>query len=146
VPRRSRRGALVALVTVLALAVLGTVGTILTTWLQTRPLGEVTGPTSATSRQVRTGHCIEDLPDDGVVGRVTVVPCSAEHEAEVLGELHLGSGEWPGEDEVRERAEAWCEMGSDEVEAGLRPVVWTPSERSWGQGDHTALCLGWNGD
>jgi len=142
--RRGRRALAVTLVVVLVAAVLGGGGVVLGTWLQTRPLGDVTGPTSATSRQVRAGHCLAELPDDGTLGRVTVVPCDDPHDAEVVGQLDLGEGAWPGADKVRRRAEAWCEMDTAETEAGLRPVVWTPTERSWAQGDRLALCLAWD--
>lgn len=142
-PRRRRGGrvAVVSLIVVAALAVLGGGGAALAYWWQTRPIGDVDGATGATSRQVRTGHCIADLPDDGTVGRVTLVPCDDAHEAEVLRRLDLGDGSWPGAEDLEERASAWCELPSEADGLGFRAVVWTPSARAWGQGDHAALCI-----
>jgi len=109
--------------------------------LDRRPLGEVDGPVSAHVGQLRPGHCLRALPADGSVGRVWVVPCATEHEAEVVGLLPLPGDRWPGQDEVGRRVQAWCEMDTAQREAGFRSVVWSPSERSWGQGDRTGVCL-----
>ena len=144
--RRGRTIALVAALAVVVLAVLGTVTVAGLYWWSTKPIGDVTSPTSANARQVRPGHCIRDLPRDGAVGQVTLVPCDDDHEAEVVGSLRLDDGAWPGQEAVTEQAEAWCEMDNDQTAAGFRPVVWTPSEESWSQGDRAALCLAWQGD
>lgn len=146
---RSRRGQRIALYATLAVVVLAVVGTVAAAglyWWGTKPVGDVTSPTSATSRQVRPGHCIEDLPSDGAVGRVTLVPCDDDHEAEVLGSLRLDDGGWPGDDALAEQAAGWCEMDSDQAAAGYRPVVWTPGQQAWSQGDRVALCLAWLDD
>lgn len=145
-PRRRRNVALFSALTVVVLAVLGTITAAGLYWWGTRPIGDVTSPTGANARQVRPGHCIRDLPTDGSVGRVTLVPCSDAHEAEVVGSLRLDDGDWPGEAAVAEQASAWCEMDNAQIAAGYRAVVWTPSEQSWSQGDRAALCLAWQGD
>jgi len=142
-------GRRIALFTTLAIVVLAVVGTVTAAalyWWGTKPVGDVTSPTSATSRQVRPGHCIRELTADGSVGRVTLVPCTDEHEAEVLGSLRLDDGGWPGEEAVAEQAVGWCRMDNDHAAAGYQPVVWTPSEQSWSQGDRVALCLAWSDD
>lgn len=141
-PRRGRRAAVVALVVVVALVLLGGGGYALGYWLRTRPVGDVTGPVGVTARQVGTGHCIRELPEDGSVAGVTLVPCADPHQAEVVGDLELPDGAWSSAD-VEARATAWCEMDSAQEEAGFRPVVWTPSQQAWSQGDRTALCLAW---
>ncbi|KGM16556.1 hypothetical protein [Actinotalea fermentans] len=146
-PQR-HRGRKIALFATLAVVVLGVLGTVTAAglyWWGTQPIGDVTSPTSATARQVRAGHCIRDLPADGSVGSVTLVPCSDDHEAEVLGSLRLDDGPWPGDDGAAEAA-AWCEMDNDHAAAGYRPVVWTPSRQSWTQGDRVALCIAWLDD
>lgn len=115
-------------------------------WNQTRELGEITDETSATARQVRTGHCIVDVPEDGSVGSVTLVPCSAPHEAEVVGMHRLEGDDWPGQEAVDDEVTAWCEMDSSAVELGFQGVVWAPSESSWAQGDRTGVCIAWHPD
>lgn len=136
-------GAAIALV---VLAVVGLLAAQLLRSLGSRTLGEVDGPTQANARQLAPGHCVEQLPADGVVDRVTVVPCGEPHEAEVIASLELDDGEWPGAREVRRTVERACEMDAAQLEAGHRPVVWTPGEESWGQGDRTGLCLAWAPD
>jgi hypothetical protein len=145
-PPRRRRGRTVVLLVlagVLAVAALAAGAVALRTWTDTRPLGAVTEPTSATPHQLRTGHCVEDLPDDGRVTRVRVVPCSEPHEAEVLGVHRVRGEEWRGIEAVVEESVGACEMDRRQEAAGFRPVVWTPTERSWEQGDRDALCLAW---
>lgn len=110
-------------------------------WLDRRPLGTVDAATSVASARVGTGHCLKQLPADGDLGRVTVVPCSAPHVAEVIGALALPAGAWPGQQGVDDSLARWCEMDSTEKAAGFHTVVWAPSERGWGQGDRTGLCL-----
>ncbi|MCU1431609.1 MAG: hypothetical protein JWP95_714 [Actinotalea sp.] len=111
--------------------------------MDTRPLGAVEEPRSATPRQLATGHCVGELPADGDVSRVQVVPCSEPHEAEVVGVLTLPGAAWPGQNAVERDAVAACDMDTAQQEAGFRPVAWAPSQTGWGQGDRRALCLAW---
>lgn len=113
-------------------------------WMGTRPLGEVTSPATVAAGRLSTGHCIERLPDDGAVAAVRVVPCEQPHEAEVVGVLPFTDDEWPGSQSVTDRLTAWCEMDNAQETLGARPVIWSPSERSWSQGDHQGLCLAWS--
>jgi hypothetical protein len=113
------------------------------TWADSRPLGDPAGEVSAHPRQLAVGHCLQTLPGDGVVRRVTVLPCAEPHEAEVLGRHRHADGDWPGTADVRREAEAACEMDSAQRSAGVQPVVWTPTEASWRQGDRESLCLAW---
>ena len=143
-PRHGRRGLWLAVGGGLViLLVVGGAVTGVMRWMQTRTLGDVSGPTTANARQVDTGHCIADLPRDGEVARVELVPCSQPHEAEVVGLLTLPGESWPGQVFVDNRVTRWCEMDSAQQEAGFQPVVWTPSQRGWRQGDHRGVCLAW---
>lgn len=109
--------------------------------LALRPLGEVTAATEAGPRQLRTGHCVATLPDDGELTTVSVVPCDEPHDAEVVA-LHTVDDEvWPGQREVRRTVQAACEMDAAQVAAGAEPVVWAPTQESWGQGDRLGVCL-----
>lgn len=142
-PRRSRGRALVwvgAVAAVLLLAA-GVVG--VRTWMQTRPLGEVAGPVDAHPGRLQAGHCLAELPEDGAVDGVRVVPCDTAHVAEVVGRLELPDGAWPGRDSVTSRITTWCDMDSAQADAGFEPVVWVPTERGWGRGDRVGMCLAW---
>jgi hypothetical protein len=142
-PARPRRGPGILLLVVVVAAVTVASGIALRTWADQRPLGEVSGTVSANVRQLTTGHCLRDLPADGRVDRVDVVPCSEPHAAEVVALHELADGPWPGRTAVDREATAACEMDTTQSDAGFRPVVWTPSEASWGQEDRTSLCLAW---
>jgi hypothetical protein len=128
-------------VVALSLVVGGVVGVLF--WMRTRPIGDVTGPVTATSRQVAAGHCVAELPEDGTLGTVPLVPCEDEHEAEVVGVLQLTDDSWPGERAVTDEVTAWCEMDAEQLAGGFRAVVWAPSKAAWGQGDRGGVCLAW---
>ena len=147
-PRRRRRTVVVAVVVIIALfgvSILGAAATGLRYVMDTRTLGEVEGPVTVAARRLDVGHCIGDLPSDGQVRRVRVVPCGEPHEAEVVGALTLNEGAWPGPSTVESTARAYCEMDRTQIESGFRAVVWQPSETGWGQGDRQVLCLAWSG-
>ncbi|MBC7291679.1 MAG: septum formation family protein [Actinotalea sp.] len=144
-PRRRglhRTGARVlAVVGALALVAVVVVGA--RTWADSRPLGDPRGEVSAHPRQLVVGHCLQVLPPDGTVRRVTILPCAEPHEAEVLSRHRHADQAWPGATAVRREAEAACEMDATQQAAGVLPVVWTPTEASWRQGDRESLCLAW---
>lgn len=142
--RRGRRRALLrALAAVGAVALLAVVAVGARTWADSRPLGDPSGEVSAHARQLVVGHCLQTLPADGTVRRTTLVPCDVPHEAEVVGSHVHADGPWPGPVPVRREAEAACEMDTAQRAAGVQPVVWTPTEASWRQGDRASLCLAW---
>lgn len=143
---RNRRRVLVPLAAVVAAGAL--VGGVLGAryWADTRPLGDVQGRVSAAPRQLDAGHCIAELPSDGPLGRVPVVPCDQPHEAEVVGVHTYDDDVWPGQGAVGREAAAACEMDTAQEEAGARAVVWAPGEVAWGQGDRESLCLAWTPD
>lgn len=143
-PPRSRRGlwiTLGAVGLVVVLGLLGVAGALVARAVATRPLGEVETARGAHARQLEPGHCLVVLPEDGTVDRVSVGPCDRGHRAEVVGVTTLPDGPWPGQEEVVDRVVASCEMDNAQLEAGFVPVVWTPSEQSWAQGDRRGLCL-----
>ncbi|MEV0591148.1 hypothetical protein [Nonomuraea cavernae] len=102
------------------------------------------GPTPETSRHhatyLRPGDCLLDLPHDLVA---TLVPCGHPHAAEYASIYVLPEGPWPGEEEARREALAWCAprlrikaSKRETVEAGVLP----PLEHEW-PGARTAYCL-----
>ena len=145
-PARRRGRGLAALgIGLVVVLVLGGGAWGVTYWLQTRPLGEISSPTTATARQVATGHCIAELPADGQVARVRLVPCSDPHEAEVVGTLQL-TGPWPGQAAAEGQVARWCEMDGAQRRAGFTAVAWSPSEAGWTQGDTQGVCIAWSTD
>ena len=59
---------------------------------------EVEEPVQAPATRLRTGHCLAELPADGAVGRVDVVPCGEQHAAQVISEYRFPpDAVWPGQ-------------------------------------------------
>lgn len=131
----------IGIVLVLALGTGGYLAMRLAT--DTSPLDEVEERTEVAAGRLDVGHCLATMPGDGEVNRVTLVPCAEPHEAEVVGVHTFRADEWPGDQAVVDEATAACEMDTTQAAAGFVPVVWTPSEAAWGQGDRLGLCLAW---
>jgi len=78
-----------------------------------------------------------------------MVPCSDAHEAQVVAQVDLGGGRYPGEREVVAQSEEACAKalpGSvlTQAQASPQPVALTylyPRGVDWTRGDHEALCL-----
>lgn len=134
-------GLLLGVVGTLAWAALVAVG--VGTSLASRPLPpDVDAPVDAHAVQLVAGSCVAELPPDGAVDRVRVVPCADEHAAQVVTTYDFGAGAtWPGAAEVTARVHAACTLTEAEREQGLRMVAWSPTEASWARGDRTGLCL-----
>lgn len=113
------------------------------TVLATRPLpADVADPADAHAVQLVTGSCVAELPPDGAVDRVRVVPCEQEHAAQVVTAYEFpDDASWPGTDEVTTRVHAACTLTEAERAQGLRMVAWAPTAASWSRGDRTGLCL-----
>ncbi|WP_235523241.1 DUF4190 domain-containing protein [Cellulomonas sp. Root485] len=133
-------------------AVLGAVGTIalvvgvtiaVLTTLATRPLpADVPAARDARAQQLVTGNCVLSVPDDGPVDTVRVVPCADPHEAQVVTEFTFATDAvWPGQQSADARVARACVLDESEIEAGVRTVTWSPTERSWSDGDRVGLCL-----
>jgi hypothetical protein len=149
--RRTRPGGLRGRGLAVAGVVLGVVGTL--AWLATvavavvtaaatRPLAaDVAAPVDAHAVQLVTGNCLGELPADGRVPRVRVVPCADAHAAQVVTSYDFGDVPWPGADAAAQRVAAACDLTDAERAEGRRMVAWSPTEASWARGDRTGLCL-----
>ncbi|MFE5342857.1 septum formation family protein [Isoptericola sp. NPDC056578] len=146
---RARRGVRRAAVAVVALAVVGgavAIGVMTARDRATAPVpAAVTGAREVNAAQLVLGSCLRHLPP-GDVGRVTVVPCAGEHEAQVVGRTDSAAGAvWPGHDALVRKASADCGPGllgaAGRDAEGLTFVVLTPSEAGWAAGDRTGLCV-----
>ena len=106
---------------------------------------DVSAPQDAHARQLVLGNCLAELPDDGAVTTVRVVPCGDPHEAQVVARTDFSTDSvWPGQDGADAKVSRVCVPAvlADDVDpAGIELSVWTPSEDSWAEGDRTGLCL-----
>lgn len=140
------RGLAVAAIVLGALGTLGVVVAVVVGFVNaqaTRPLpGDVGSARDAHAVQLVTGTCIAELPDDGTVDVVRVVPCAQEHEAQVVTEFDFAQDAvWPGQQAADARVARACVLDEDETAAGVRPVTWSPTEQGWSRGDRRGLCL-----
>ncbi|MEK8226220.1 DUF4190 domain-containing protein [Oerskovia sp. M15] len=76
----------------------------------TRPLpADVSEPRSAHARQLVLGTCLEELPPDGAVSTVRVVPCADPHGAQVVARTDFAAdAAWPGQDAADARVSRIC--------------------------------------
>lgn len=146
-PRRNlRRLRVVGAVVVVALLLLGGGAAWLGLVLNNRlaaPLGlEVGSPRNAAAVQLVTGHCVAELPDDGNVTTVRVVPCDHEHAAQVYSQYAFEEDAvWPGQADAHTQVAGACQLTAELQDAGVRVVTWAPTPSSWQRGDRTGLCL-----
>lgn len=143
--RARRRTVVVSVVAgvLVAVAAAGTLGAQALTASRSRPLpADVTAPTRAYAVQLVTGSCLADLPPDGDVDRVDVVPCADPHAAQVVAQYAFDpAAVWPGQPDAHRRVARACVLSDAEVAAGVRVVTWAPSQESWARGDRDGLCL-----
>lgn len=143
--RKARRLRLVGAVVVVALLLGGAVawfGLLLDRRLEPPLDPAVTSRRSAAAVQLVTGHCLEALPPHGEVDGVQLVPCAAEHAAEVFSQYAFRADDvWPGQDEAHARVARSCQLSAAMLEEGVTAVTWAPTPASWDRGDRTGLCI-----
>lgn len=95
--------------------------------------------------ELTSGQCFETL--EYVSGNeLQPVPCGDEHRFEVVDNYDLGSGAYPGTDELAETARSVC---SDHAQVAAQALsdsrishyALYPSEGGWNQGDQTLTCF-----
>ena len=103
--------------------------------------------------QLGVGDCITEVPDGERVGRVTAVPCTTAHHAEVVATMDYLEATWPGEESARDQLVAYCgaeiQPGVDadapfkpaDWADGLRWVAWVPTRAAWDDDERTGLCI-----
>lgn len=143
--RRGRPLALTALtLSLLQVAALAAGGT--WTFLhvqQVKTLPSVSQPQQANPQQLNVGHCLAELPDGEKVPKVTVVPCTEEHEAEVVAVEDLGGffDLWPGQSRLDTTLGERCRTAAPDAASAGTLMAWTPTETGWRTWDRTGFCL-----
>jgi hypothetical protein len=106
---------------------------------------DVSAPQAAHARQLVLGNCLAELPDDGEVSTVQVVPCTEPHEAQVVARTDFAAdATWPGQADADARVSRVCSpavLSADVDPTGVELVVWSPTSASWAEGDRTGLCV-----
>ncbi|GAA4418775.1 hypothetical protein GCM10023169_08750 [Georgenia halophila] len=95
------------------------------------------------------GDCLDQSDLEGAqVTDVEILECSEEHDAEVFAEVTHSGEEFPGNDAVKQEAEAECTTSFEEfvgvpyAESELTFSTLSPSQESWESADdRTSLCI-----
>ena len=106
-----------------------------------------TGPPGVSVLDLEVGDCIAA----GGAGRATVtvpvVDCAEPHNGEAYAVIPLEDEEFPGADEVTDRAVTGCTaeftlfVGVEYAASGLDFAYYYPTATSWEAGDREILCL-----
>lgn len=110
--------------------------------------GEITEASEADVFSIKVGDCISSAELGTEVETVPTVPCDEPHDTEIYGSTMLPDGEYPGDEEIVELANAYClpafetfiGLDYDSSEIYYQPL--TPSQMSWDEADdREVLCL-----
>jgi hypothetical protein len=103
--------------------------------------------------QAAPATCLATLPEGSTVARVTAVPCTTPHRAEVVSSYAVSGDAWPGADTVNSEVMGHCAsfiqpgfaassmFKSSDWDDGLRWVAWLPTEASWAANERTGVCV-----
>ncbi|MBE1875183.1 septum formation family protein [Myceligenerans pegani] len=111
--------------------------------------GEITEASDADAMAVEIGDCLDvtALENQATFTDLPVMPCDEEHTGEIYAEKDLANGEYPGEKDVTDEADAFCEsefeafVGLPYADSELYFWSFYPTEESWEQEDRTIQCV-----
>jgi putative regulator of septum formation len=92
---------------------------------------------------LRPGDCLNSLPNGA---DVTLLSCSAPHDAEVFATFSLAASTWPGAAAVQSQAGNGCQsriasyLNPQLANAGLAQEYYYPDQAAWGAGVRTVVC------
>ena len=105
---------------------------------------------SSTVLELEVGTCFDDPESFEEVEDVPLVDCSVPHDNEVIANEDLTGSDYPGQDQVENRASQICyDNFSDYVgiayEESLYDIGWLfPTEESWAVGDREVICFAYD--
>ena len=110
--------------------------------------GALTTSGDVASSDLRPHDCIGELPEEGQISTVSVVPCAEWHVGEVYDTYDFPSGSYPGDSTVTRLAQGHClkaERSYVGVPAG-QDTGWElfylfPTRTSWALGDRGVACI-----
>lgn len=115
----------------------------------------VTGGTaqSINAIQAKAGTCLQKLPANGSVAKVSAISCALPHQAEVVAEYAFTGDQWPGRDAATSTVLGFCGsfvqpgysdssmFTTTDWNDGLRWVAWSPTASSWASNQRTGVCV-----
>jgi hypothetical protein len=96
---------------------------------------------------LKVGDCLEKLAAANQVGKITALPCTSNHEAEVFHTFTAGGGDkFPGEQAVKDEATTQC---LEKAKTALKPddakkatvAYLKPIEAPWGKNQKQLTCV-----
>ncbi|MFI0368249.1 septum formation family protein [Actinomadura sp. 1N219] len=108
--------------------------------------GRVTGKDKMLPAALRVGDCFTGFKVDSMTSPVTALPCAEPHQGEVVGQVRLAAGEFPGNRKVHEQATDSCFIKTIRFLKSrhaqyLEPYLILPTKTNWDAGDRKVLCL-----
>ncbi|WP_329483744.1 DUF4190 domain-containing protein [Kribbella sp. NBC_01484] len=95
------------------------------------------------------GDCYDDGEDENEAIRK---PCAEPHDAEIIADVTLPDGPYPGDKGVRKAADNTCAtefgtyVGTPADESELEFVYWSPDESLWNHNDRLVVCAAYGPD
>jgi len=92
---------------------------------------------------LRPGDCLNSSPNGA---DVTLLSCSAPHDAEVFATFSLAASSWPGDTAVQNQASNGCQgrlagyLNAQLANAGLAQEYFYPDHAAWQAGVRTVVC------
>lgn len=89
------------------------------------------------------GECFDDGEDEDEAIRK---PCAQPHDAEIVADVTLPAGPYPGDKGVRKAADSTCAtefgkyVGTPADESELESAYWSPDESLWNHNDRRVIC------
>lgn len=108
--------------------------------------GVVTTEASVDAFQLVVGDCTGPMKE-GDVSSLKVVPCGDPHNYEAFAASDLPDGEFPGDNEVRNKAQGFCSpkfrtfIGVSTKDSAYDLFYLYPTDGTWATGDRQVLCL-----
>lgn len=108
--------------------------------------GKVTRRGDIAVTQLLVGDCIERWTSTAKIDKVTVVPCTTAHNAEVFHTFDVTGKDFPGDGPISEQASTQC---LDNLKTTIKEVdrktiqlaVYKPIATSWKHGEHAVACV-----
>jgi uncharacterized protein DUF4190/putative regulator of septum formation len=107
-----------------------------------------TDPTTTVDDMV-VGECFDEGDDEDEAVRQ---PCNQPHDAEIIADVTLPAGAYPGDSGVKRAAETSCDaefsryVGKTVDESELEPGNWWPTEGLWNDNDRVVVCAAYGPD
>ena len=100
--------------------------------------------------ELKVGECFDDGYDEG---EAFVKPCADSHDAEIIADVTLPAGPYPGDRAVRKSAQNSCEaefakyVGIPADESELEWAYWSPDRELWEEDDdRRVICAAYGPD